>query len=144
MEIFTIGFTKKSAEKFFLILGGSKIECVVDVRLRPDSQLSGFTKKDDLAFFLGRLLDCDYRHIPELAPTSEILDTYRKDKNWAMYAQSFNHLMDQRGIPGTLDGTIFEEKRCCLLCSETEPDHCHRRLVAERLAKEWNATIKHL
>lgn len=144
MEIFTIGFTKKSAEVFFHLLGNQKITWLVDIRLRPDGQLAGFTKKEDLAYFLRNLLDCNYRHMPMLAPTSEILDTYRKDKNWTNYVQAFNKLMDQREIPDSLDRVFFEENRCCLLCSEASPEFCHRHLVAERLEKAWGAVIVHL
>jgi len=137
MKIYTIGFTKKSAEQFFDLLRKNGINCLVDIRLHPDGQLSGFSKKDDLAYFLRELIQCKYHHMPNLAPTDEILKGYRGDKDWSKYEQSFESLMDQRGIPETLDRTLFEEKVCCLLCSEDTPHQCHRRLVVERLAKNW-------
>jgi len=145
VKLYTIGFTKKSAEQFFELLEKNGVECLVDIRLHPDGQLAGFTKKEDLRYFLKRLNHCDYRHIDRLAPTDEILKAYRSDKNWPKYAAAFQALLDQRGIPQSLDRTLFEEKNCCLLCSEPTPEHCHRRLVAERLAGEWkNVTIIHL
>lgn len=145
MKLYTIGFTKKSAQQFFELLEKNGVECLVDIRLHADGQLAGFTKKEDLRFFLKRLNQCDYRHIDRLAPTDEILKAYRSDKNWSKYAEAFQVLLDQRGIPQTLDRMLFEEKNCCLLCSEPTPEHCHRRLVAERLAGEWkNVTIIHL
>lgn len=145
MKLYTIGFTKKSAREFFEILKNNGIQCLVDIRLHPDGQLSGFSKKDDLAYFLKELLGCDYRHLPKLAPTDEILKTYRKDHDWKRYELAFEELMDQRGVPEILDKTLFEEKVCCLLCSEEKPEKCHRRLVAERLARAWqNVEIIHL
>jgi len=144
MEIYTIGFVKKSAEQFFQLLKENHIECVVDIRLRPCGQLTGFTKKDDLNYFLKHLIGSEYLHLPILAPTTEILDAYRKDRNWHTYVIAFKQLMHDRDIPNSIDRTIFESKRCCLLCSESEPTYCHRSLVSEMLAKNWGALISHL
>lgn len=145
MKIYTIGFTKKTAQQFFDILKQNGIQCLVDIRLHPDGQLAGFTKKEDLRYFLKELVSCDYRHWPQLAPTDVILKTYRKDHNWQKYMAGFEGLMDERDVPGILDKTLFEDKVCCLLCSEPTPEQCHRRLVAERLSKAWNGVeIVHL
>src|SRR5262245_58258864 len=137
MKLYTIGFTKKSAERFFDLLSTAGVECVVDIRLHPGGQLAGFTKQDDLAYFLRRLTDCDYRHLPTLAPTEEILSDYRKDRDWTTYVRRFEALMDERDVPDALDRRLFSERACCLLCSEATPGQCHRRLVAERLAQRW-------
>jgi uncharacterized protein (DUF488 family) len=145
MQIFTIGFTKKSAEKFFGLLRDSKVECLVDIRLHPGGQLAGFAKSDDLAYFLRELADCSYTHIPQLAPTDEVLSAYRKDHKWPLYVQRFEALMDERDIPHSLNRSLFEQQRCCLLCSEATPEQCHRRLVAERLTAHWpGVEIVHL
>jgi uncharacterized protein (DUF488 family) len=137
MKLYTIGFTKKSAEEFFGLLKTSGVRRVIDIRLHPSGQLAGFTKQDDLAYFLAHLVDCDYRHMEVLAPSESILSDYRKDHNWARYVERFEALMDERNVPGCLDKSTFEQRTCCLLCSEAMPDRCHRRLVAERLAKHW-------
>ena len=145
MKIYTIGFTKKSAKQFFELLKNNGVECLVDIRLHPDGQLSGFSKKDDLTYFLKELNQCDYRHMPILAPADDILKEYRSDKDWGKYELAFEALMDERAIPSVLDQTLFEEKSCCLLCSEDTPYKCHRRLVAERLQKFWkDVQIIHL
>jgi len=145
MNLFTVGFTKKTAETFFCLLESHHINCLVDIRVHPGTQLSGFAKDRDLAYFLRRLLDCEYIHLPALAPTEEILTTYRKDRNWDQYVKRFEHLMDERHIPDALNLQLFQEKTTCLLCSEDTPDKCHRRLVAERLQKCWeNVQIIHL
>jgi len=145
MKIYTIGFTKKTAEQFFSLLKKNNIKLVIDIRLNPDGQLSGFAKKDDLIYFLSHLIDCEYLYIPALAPTDDILKDYRKDKDWDKYVRRFSELMDKRNIPQSLDHLIFEGKNCCLLCSEATPENCHRRLVAERLSKSWeNVEIEHL
>jgi uncharacterized protein (DUF488 family) len=145
MKLYTIGFTQKSAERFFGLLADAGVERVIDIRLKPGGQLSGFAKQQDLAWFLERILGADYVHLPQLAPSDEIRDDYRKDHDWARYVPRFEALMDERGIPDMLDRALFQEKTCCLLCSEPGPERCHRRLVAERLARAWgDVEVNHL
>jgi uncharacterized protein (DUF488 family) len=138
MEVFTIGFTQKSAEKFFGTLRSVGIERLIDVRLNNVSQLAGFTKRDDLAFFLRDLCKIEYLHQPLLAPTQEMLDRYKKHRSsWEVYEQDFLELMAQRQIENYVDPAMFEQ-RSVLLCSEPTPEHCHRRLVAEYLHQRWS------
>ncbi len=138
MKLYTIGFAEKSAELFFELLRQHGVQRVVDIRLRPDGQLAGFAKRGDLPYFLSKLAEgCQYVHLPELAPTREMLTEYHSDSDWSRFARRFEALMDERGIPGMLDRTGFETVTSCLLCSEPTPEHCHRRLVAERLATYW-------
>ena len=145
MIVYTIGFTQKSARRFFELLDDHGVKKLLDIRLNPYGQLSGFSKKDDLAYFLERLSGIDYHHLAELAPTDDILRDYRKDKHWQTYVDRFERLMDDRSIPASLDRSLFEQGPVCLLCSEDKPDRCHRRLVAERLAGAWDdVEIRHL
>lgn len=146
MRIYTIGFTQKSAEEFFGLLRDHGVRRLIDIRLRPDGQLSAFARKEDLPYFLRELADaCEYVHLPELAPTKDILKDYRNDGDWPRYVERFEQLMDERGIPVTLNRALFESADCCLLCSEATPEQCHRRLVAERLAAQWpDVEIIHL
>ena len=144
MKVFTIGFTKKSARQFFDILRRSGAKRVVDVRLNNVSQLAGFAKRDDLAFFLKEVCGMDYVHLPELAPTQEMLDEYKKLKgDWKIYEARFLDLMDKRRIENRIPKEVVAEG--CLLCSEEKPHHCHRRLVAEYLRGHWgDLDISHL
>ena len=138
MKLYTIGFTQKRAETFFELLRQNKVCRLVDIRLNPGGQLSGFAKQEDLPYFLTHLADgCGYLHLAELAPTKEILSEYRSDSDWARYERRFNQLMDERFIPQSLSRGDFESTPSCLLCSEATPEKCHRRLVAERLALAW-------
>lgn len=136
-QLYTIGFTQKSAESFFGLLRDNSVKVLVDIRLKPDSQLSGFAKARDLPYFLQHLANCDYRHMLEMAPTDELLSQYRDDKSWSQYEIAFNKLLDQRNLVTTLDRNWWASHPACLLCSEHEPDHCHRRLVAEYMAIHW-------
>lgn len=144
LKIFTIGFTKKTAEDFFTILKANGVKRVIDVRLNNVSQLAGFSKRDDLRYFLREICDIDYEHKPELAPTKGILDDYKKQKGkWSIYEEKFLKLMTDRKIEENLSAELLD--RGCLLCSEHKPDHCHRRLVAEYIDIKWgNIEIIHL
>ena len=144
IKIFTIGFTKKSAEKFFIKLREAGVKRIIDVRLNNVSQLAGFAKRDDLCYFLKTICGIDYIHLPELAPTKEILDEYKKNKgDWSLYEKSFLALLSERQIENKMSKDTLNGG--CLLCSEEKPDHCHRRLVAEYLNDKWgNIKIIHI
>ena len=145
MEIYTIGFTKKSAEQFFEILRKAGIKRVIDIRLKNNSQIAGFTKAADLKFFLKRILNADYIHLLDLAPTEEILKGYQGEKiDWGEYERRFRDLMRERKIEQMVDKKLFRGKSA-LLCSEPTAEKCHRRLVAEHLQKQWkNIKVIHL
>jgi uncharacterized protein (DUF488 family) len=144
MKLFTIGFTKKSAQRFFELLRASGAKRLVDVRLNNVSQLAGFAKRDDLAFFVREICGMEYLHLPQLAPTQEMLDAYKKEKgDWNAYETRFLALMKQRRIEETVPQEVLADS--CLLCSEDKPHHCHRRLVAEYLNHHWgDIEIAHL
>ena len=145
MEIYSIGFTQKSASQFFGALKSAGIRRLMDVRLNNKSQLAGFTKNTDLPFFLRELCDASYIHEPLLAPTQEMLDDYKKKKgNWADYEELFLALMVKRDISNALDPRTFQEPTV-LLCSEPTAEKCHRRLVLEYLQRHWDGLIiRHL
>ena len=140
MTLYTIGFTQKSAEAFFDTLERAAVRKVIDVRLNNTSQLAGFTKARDLGFFLRRLTDIDYIHVPDLAPTRELLDDWKKGRcGWDEYERRFVVLLERRSVADTLGSE--DVKNACLLCSEPTADGCHRRLVAEYLNRQWGGEL---
>jgi len=145
MTIYSIGFTQRSAEEFFNTLKSAGIRRLIDIRLNNTSQLAAFAKKDDLAYFLKTICGIEYHHEPLLAPTQEILDAYKKSKgDWAGWERDFLTLIRERRIEKKIDRSKFAQPTV-LLCSELTPEHCHRRLVLEYLAKKWGEiTITHL
>lgn len=144
MKVFTIGFTKTSAELFFGRLQRAGVKKVLDVRLNNVSQLAGFAKREDLRYFLKAIGGIEYAHEPLLAPTQEMLDAYKKDGGeWADYEKWFRALMAERRIEEAVPRAAFD--LACLLCSEDKPRHCHRRLVVEYLAERWgDLEVQHL
>ncbi|MGH9498533.1 MAG: DUF488 family protein [Terriglobales bacterium] len=136
MKVFTIGFTKKSAEVFFSKLSQAGVRMLVDVRLNNVSQLAGFSKRDDLRYFLKAICRIDYTHVPELAPTQFLLDEYKKrTHDWSQYEEQFLRLLAARRVEERVPKDLLEN--ACLLCSEEKPTHCHRRLVVEYLNLKW-------
>ena len=144
IKLFTIGFTKKTAQKFFETLQNAGVKKVIDARLNNSSQLAGFAKGRDLEYFLGAIGKIDYVRILDLAPTKEILNEYKKNGgDWEVYEKQFVELIGDRQIETKFSPENFDGG--CLLCSEPTPENCHRRLVAEYLKDKWgNVEILHL
>jgi len=146
--ICTIGFAGKTAEEFFQLLEASRVSKVIDIRQHREGQLSGFAKHPDLAYFLEKVARIGYSHDPQLAPTPELLKTYRDSRDWLAYEADFLALMRERGIPQCFEAGAWPAS-AALLCSEPGPEKCHRRLVADLLAGHWRTQghrveIRHL
>jgi uncharacterized protein (DUF488 family) len=144
IPVFSIGFTKKNAAQFFESLRAAGVAQIIDVRLNKSSQLAGFSKAEDLKYFLRTILNVDYLDAPLLAPTQEMLDSYRKKQaSWDDYQKAFLRLMQEREIEKRIDPATLAGG--CLLCSEDQPHRCHRRLVLDYLNERWgNLLIRHL
>jgi len=145
MEIrkaYTIGFTKRTAEEFFSCVSEHRIGRMLDVRLRPASQLSGFAKQKDLEYFLHKLLDIKYVYAKSLAPTTTMLDSYRKKEiTWHQYETEFKKLIGDRKIEEDYPLDFFDIPTV-LLCSENTPDKCHRRLALEQLNISFGGALE--
>ena len=141
VDVYTIGFTKTSAERFFDRLVSARVSLVVDVRLNNTSQLAGFAKSHDLAYFLKKVGGINYTHRPLLAPTADMLSKYKKEKGeWSAYENDFLKLMENRKIEDKFKPESFQG--ACLLCSEDKPHHCHRRLVCDYLNHRWGSSLQ--
>ena len=144
INLYTVGFTKKNAETFFTLLTKNGVRKLIDVRLNNVSQLAGFTKQDDLKYFLKELCGIEYYHYEYLAPTENILKRYKnKEISWKQYELEFNSLIEKRKIEEKISLDLLTD--ACLLCSEATAENCHRRLVAEYFKKLYEQiNIVHL
>ena len=146
MAIYTAGFAEWTAERFFGELKAHSVSHLVDVRLNNVSQLAGFAKKKDLEFFLKTICGAEYMHEPILAPTSVLLKEYRSKKiTWDEYGQFFLELLKERKVESVLSQDLLRGAPV-ILCSEHNPDFCHRRLALDYLGSYWgiDGTIVHL
>lgn len=142
-RIYTIGFTKKSAEYFFDILKKNKIDLIADVRLNNKGQLAGFTKEKDFKFFLS-MFNIDFTHLKDFAPTKELRNSYHSDWDFKKYKASYFNLIKNRNAVKNLTDLKLPHNNVCLLCSEPEAEKCHRSLAAEKIAKNYNIPVIHL
>ena len=145
ITLYTIGFTKKSAEQFFNLLKNNNVKQLVDVRISNSSQLAGFAKGKDLEFFVKEICHIPYRHITDFAPSKELLDLWHKQEvTWEEYEKTYIQLLKERNVLRDYGVKSFDGS--CFLCSEDTPEQCHRRLLAEYLQKhsKEKVTIVHL
>lgn len=142
----TIGFTQKTAEKFFDLLKESNVKTVLDIRLNNTSQLAGFAKFPDLQYFLKKIYDIEYIHDTNFAPTESTLKRFKnKEIDWDGYVQEFTHTMNSRKIENYIAENYTNYDNICLLCSEPTAEKCHRRLIAEIFQNHYsNLKIRHL
>ena len=143
MKLYTIGFTKHTAEEFFEKLKSAGVKRVIDIRINKTSQLAAFAKGSDLPYLLNATVGIGYLSHSELAPTKELLKSYRsKDINWEEFETRYKKQIEESKVISELSKTEFDG--ACLLCTEETAEKCHRRLLAEELAKLWNCQIQHL
>ena len=141
IRLFTIGFTKKNARQFFSLLQGGGVRKVLDTRLNNVSQLAGFTKRDDLSFFLEQVAGIGYEHAEQLAPTGLMLKRYKQGEiSWGDYASEYQVLIQKRQVESQFTADALNG--VCLLCSEATPHHCHRRLAAEFFQQQLGCGVE--
>ena len=137
MKLYTIGFTGKSAEEFFRILGNTEAKRLIDIRINRKSQLAGFSKENDLKYFLSELVDFEYVVNENLAPTKELLSKYRnKEIDWTLFENSYKELIAKRGAISNLNEKDFSNS--VLLCSEASANKCHRRILGDMLKGKFD------
>ncbi len=143
MKIFTIGFTQKSAEEFFKLLQNAGVKRVIDIRIHNNSQLAGYSKRDDLAFFLDKVAGIAYQEAHILNPSEELFNSYRKKEiDWKKFLGDYKQEITKKHVEKELKKSDFD--KAVLLCSEAEPNHCHRRIAAEYLSEAWGGEVEHL
>ena len=143
-QIYTIGFTEKSAERFFQLLTSNGVQRLIDTRVNNASQLAGFAKGRDLAYFTKAIGNISYEHRLDMAPTRELLADYRSNQlSWAEYAEKYAGLLKERDLKSKI--TLEQLDQACLLCSEHLPDQCHRSLLAEYIRQIYpRVEVRHL
>lgn len=141
ITLYTIGFTKKSAEQFFSLLRANNVKQLIDVRINNSSQLSGFAKSKDLEFFAKEICHIPYKHVTDFAPTKELLDKWHKQEvSWEKYEDIYTSLLKKRDILKKYGVKQFNG--ACFLCSEETTENCHRRLLAEYMQKHSAEEVK--
>lgn len=139
-NLFTIGFTQKSAERFFELLATNSVKKLIDTRLNNTGQLAGFSKRDDLEYFCHTILSAEYFHWQESAPEEAMLSAYKKKEiSWTDYAAEYLAMLERRKVENSM--SLVARGDACLLCSEAKPHHCHRSILADYLNRKSGGTI---
>jgi len=153
MRVCTIGSRGKSARGFFGLLRKAGVQKLLDIRRRNQSQLAGFTKGRDLAFFLEECFGISYEHVPLFAPSEELLDGFHSRlgkrtcdaATWAWYTEQFRAEISSKPIVERFLAATKGVEVVCLLCTEETVEHCHRRLIAEHVAgRVEGVVVEHL
>ncbi|NLD46207.1 MAG: DUF488 domain-containing protein [Clostridiaceae bacterium] len=144
IQLFTIGFTQKTASEFFTLLKNNGVKKIIDIRINNKSQLAGFAKGSDLEYFAQEILRIPYVHRIDFAPTTDLLKRYRDKKiSWKQYEVEYLQLLVERDVINQIDEVLLDG--AVLMCSEHLPDKCHRRLLAEYFLNRFqDISIKHL
>lgn len=148
MKLFSIGFTRKTAEEFFGLLKDNEIDCLVDIRLNPNGQLSRFAFEQDLPFFLSRLVNgCEYVHRVDLAPRKELIKEVRTkgsamSKDYRLFEKEFNQYLMEKSYIENFCERFGKYQNVVLLCSEPTTEKCHRRLVCDMLLSRFGNDIE--
>lgn len=148
IKLFNIGFTQKTAKEFFGIIKANKIDCLVDVRLNPNGQLSRFAFEKDLPYFLSELCNgCAYKHRIDLAPTKELLKEVRdKDcamsKNYKLFELAYRKQLEMKSKISNFVKEFDKYQNVVLLCSEPTNEKCHRRVLSDMLIKLFDNDIQ--
>lgn len=141
ITLFTIGFTKKSAEHFFTLIRDNQVKQLIDVRISNSSQLAGFAKGKDLEFFTKEICHISYKHMTDFAPTKDLLDKWHKHEvSWEEYETIYTGILKERGIMRHYGVSQFDN--ACFLCSEETPEQCHRRLLTEYFKQHSTEEVK--
>ena len=141
-QVFTSGYEGLSLVQFIERLATAGVTAVVDVRELPLSHKPGFSKRP----LSEALADAGigYRHIKALGAPKPIRDRLKKTGDRRAFLKNYReHLRDQAAALSEL-GQIARESTACLVCFEANPALCHRSVVADALAKETGAAIRHL
>jgi uncharacterized protein (DUF488 family) len=136
---FTIGYGGRRPEEFVKLLADHGVRTVIDVRLRPDrASMGSYAKAREPDKGIAGLLanaGIGYLSLPELG--NLFLDYPDWPARYAEFLERAGPLLFDR-LAADVPGPV------CLLCAEKRAAECHRRHVAEYLARTRGWTFTHL
>jgi uncharacterized protein (DUF488 family) len=134
IQIFTIGHSTHTADRFVSLLQAHEIRQLVDVRTIPRSRRHPQFNANTLDTFLASH-GIAYRHAPELGglrkPRSNSLNTAWRHPGFRGYADHMETEEFRRGVDNLLE--FAGRSRTVLMCAEAVWWQCHRQLLADAL-----------
>jgi uncharacterized protein (DUF488 family) len=134
IEIFTIGHSTHSAERFLSLLQGHDVQQIVDIRTIPKSRRHPQFNGDALDPYLAGH-GITYRHMRELGglrkPRSNSVNTAWRHPGFRGYADHMETEEFRRGVDNLLD--FARAGRTAVMCAEALWWQCHRQLLSDAL-----------
>ncbi len=142
MQIYTIGHSNHTKERFLDLLIAANIEVLIDVRSTPNSRWAAFANRDSLKeilesaripyIFLGDMLGG--------RPSDS--DSYDHQTGKADYQAIREKEYFRRGIKRILGG--LKRYRVCIMCAEEDPTSCHRNLLVAESLRQAGVLVFHI
>jgi uncharacterized protein (DUF488 family) len=143
LPIFTVGYAGASIPAFVRTLEEAGVTLVLDIRAAPVSRKKGFSKHQ-LAAHLAEA-GIGYRHLRALGTPKRGREAARGGDMEAFERIFRDHMEEPDALLDLGEALkLAKDQPVCLLCLEREPEHCHRLIVAKRMAKESGQEFVHL
>lgn len=139
--IYTIGHSNHSLEAFIDLLRGPAIDVVVDTRTSPYSAYSPHFSRRSLEEALAA---AGFKYLflgKELGGRPEGSEFYDEDGR-VLYYQLAESPLFLEGVARLERG--MSSYRIALLCSEEDPQVCHRQLLVGRVLSRRGVTLHHI
>jgi uncharacterized protein (DUF488 family) len=141
LVIWTVGHSNHEFETFAQILCAQRIESIVDVRSYPYSRIAPHFGREELQESLTAL-DIAYLFRGEQLGGRPSRADHYDERGHALYElmaeePSFREAIDELLVSA-------ETERLAILCSEADPEHCHRRLLVGKVLTERKVQLRHI
>lgn len=141
--VYTLGYEGLSVDQFFGILTENGILHLIDVRRDPVSRRYGFHKKTLASLCDGHGIE--YTHLAVLGIESK----YRKEikteaDRKALLSYYETEILKREAEEVALVSRLISERPSVLMCLESDPNRCHRSILAETVAKISGLPVRHL
>ena len=143
-SLFTIGYEHATATAVLDELKRAEIELLIDVRAVAASRRPGFSKRALAAALDERGIG--YLHLRGLGTPADGRQAARSGRLDELFRIYEAHLATDkaRDEMAELKGIVRSGRSVCLLCYERNPEHCHRRRVAELVCEALDLPVEHL
>jgi uncharacterized protein (DUF488 family) len=140
-RVFTIGYQESLPDAVHGTLAAAGVRLLVDVRAVAASRRPGFSKRQLAAGIATEGID--YRHLRALGTPADgrlAARTGRYDELRRIYEAHLATDAAQAELD-ELARLVTAGPPVCLLCFERHADHCHRRILSERLAERLGVEV---
>jgi len=139
-ELYTIGHSNHTIEKFIELLSMHSITDVFDVRSHPYSKFNPQFNQETIEEELKKH-NIKYNFLgEELGPRSSDQDCYTNGK--VQYSSIANTFQFHQGIDRLL--IEMESNPIVIMCAEKDPIICHRTILICRHMRQYDIEIKHI